>query len=449
MRFVKLNAFQRIMRMWDAVHPYNAVQAFRLEGDADVSRIDAAWQSTLRASQLGRVVANGTTYAHVAPDSADRSTTVQVVPDAKPLHEFLSDEMNFRFGGDDRCPFRAFVRQESDASHVIGVTYHHWVADSVSIRWLLREWSRKLLDPAYESARPARIAENGLLHTFGPDVCKWRYDEAILAMLRYRTRFSRARLVGGPVDHCTVQLSLHQLPEGCIEGLVHRAAEHRVTVNDLLLSMIASVVDQHGANPRTSGRDELAVGTVVDLRSLSGVHTADPFGLFLGFTTTMLRPAHLRDFSRLMRTVARQNAWHKRTCAAQSSVLRMGVGLAEGALMSPHEWAAAYRRRMPIAAGISNVNMNRTWAGEHHPSPIRDYYRVAPTGPMIPLLFTFTTLGTKLNFFITRQTAVVDERRNSIISNAIIDGLCALSANKSGTVNITAERINPAKSVDK
>jgi NRPS condensation-like uncharacterized protein len=209
--------------------------------------------------------------------------------------------------------------------------------------------------------------------------------------------------------------------------LAARARENHVTLNDVLLSTIAQAVDHFGANPSTPGHDELALGTVVDLRAMSGKKMEDTFGLFLGFTTTMLRPAELKSFPRLLRSVSKQNAWHKQSKAPQTSVLRMAVGLAEAKLVSPRRWAELYRRRMPIAAGISNVNMNRNWAGPYHPTDILDYYRVAPTGPMLPLLFTPTTLGNKLNFLITRQSSLIDDARNAQIARSISSRLAELA----------------------
>jgi hypothetical protein len=114
----------------------------------------------------------------------------------------------------------------------------------------------------------------------------------------------------------------------------------------------------------------------------------------------------------------------------------MGAGLAESTWVTPRRWAELYRQRMPVAAGVSNVNMTRGWAGTHHPSTVRDYYRVAPTGPMIPLLFSFTTLGNKLNLLITRQTALIDDPRNSQIAGSITRRLTELAERGSEWQNV-------------
>jgi hypothetical protein len=427
MHFVKLNAFQRIMRLWDAVHPYNAAQAFRVVGAPDVNRINEAWRATLSAMGIGRAIVRGNEYCHTALDNGDSRGSLNIATPGTTLDALLTAEMNFVIDPNDCCPFRPFLVNDN-GTYVLGAIYHHWVADSASIRWLLHEWFRRIRNPESNGTHRAHIPAEGCWRLFGPHCEKWHLDHAILDLLRYRTRFCRARQCDRPMGDCTSDVSVHYLDGELVPVIAARAKEHGVTVNDVLLATISQVVDRLGANPATRDRDELAVGTVVDLRAMSGRKMNGSFGLFLGFTTTMLRPTDLNSFPRLLRTVARQNAWHKRTRAPQASVLRMGIGLAEAKLVTPRRWAELYRRRMPIATAISNVNMNRDWAGPYHPSEILDYYRATPTGPMIPLIVTPTTLGKKLNFLITRQTSLIDDQRNQQIAGAIISRLTELAS---------------------
>ena len=58
-------------------------------------------------------------------------------------------------------PFRPFVLDNGDGSYYVGVIYHHWVADSVSIRTVLREWFVRVHDPQRASRVPARLASTG------------------------------------------------------------------------------------------------------------------------------------------------------------------------------------------------------------------------------------------------------------------------------------------------
>ena len=57
-----------------------------------------------------------------------------------------------------------------------------------------------------------------------------------------------------------------------------------------------------------------------------------------------------------------------------------------------------YRKELPMLGGLSNVTLNDTWAARYHPDPLREYIRVSPTGPLVPLVFLGpTTLGSQLS----------------------------------------------------
>ena len=58
----------------------------------------------------------------------------------------LTRELNRPFDRDDEPPFRPFMLTAADGMY-LGVVYQHWIADSVSIRAVLREWFVRLFDP--------------------------------------------------------------------------------------------------------------------------------------------------------------------------------------------------------------------------------------------------------------------------------------------------------------
>ena len=93
----------------------------------------------------------------------------------------------------------------------------------------------------------------------------------------------------------------------------------------------------------------------------------------------------------------------------------------------PADWPAIeallQTNGLPLAGGVSNVNLNGSWASEYHPAPLLDYVRVSPSGPMMPLVFTPTTLGSRLNFGLTCRTSVVPPERAEEMSRMFIDRL--------------------------
>ncbi|MGH9369904.1 MAG: hypothetical protein ACRD15_00065, partial [Vicinamibacterales bacterium] len=64
MQSVRLNVFQRLVRQWDALHPYNAAQVLRLRGQADVAALERAWHEALGAMGLGRLSIRGTRFGY-------------------------------------------------------------------------------------------------------------------------------------------------------------------------------------------------------------------------------------------------------------------------------------------------------------------------------------------------------------------------------------------------
>lgn len=427
MHALPFNVFQRVMRLWDLVHPYNAAQAITLGVPLDADRWSAAWPQTLRRLGLGRVETKGDRY-RFRPDAPVEP--VEVLGQAVALDTWLSNELNRPYPPEDELPFRPFLQPTPDGGGHVGIAYHHWAADSVSIRMLLREWFYAVLDPPRCRREPFRLPAGGFWHYFGPDAAGWPLHEGGLSLLRLRTRFARVRRASSGIDSRSdhrVAFSRHALPEGVCAKLLATAKAHGLKVNDLFTAAVAQACDRHGVTPRAPGREDLAIGTIVDVRPQSSLNLDEMFGMFLGFTTTIFRGADLADWPRLLRSTAAQSDLHRRTRAASASVLRLGVGVAEARLYPPRRWSDRYLRQMPMTAGLSNVTLNGTWAAAYYPQPIRDYVRVSPTSPLLPVVFTPTTLGDRLNMGLTRQAALIDDARAGRMISDVTDRVCRVA----------------------
>src|SRR5437660_6789950 len=136
MQLMPLNVFQRIMRLWDEVHPYNAAQALHIEGTPDIEKLSAAWIQGLSAMGLGQVFLARDRFRHKVFNGHAPAHPLRVVERGKSLEDFISQEMNRPFDAGESAgpssPFRPFVFVERDSFYA-GVVYHHWVADSASI----------------------------------------------------------------------------------------------------------------------------------------------------------------------------------------------------------------------------------------------------------------------------------------------------------------------------
>lgn len=388
-----LNVFQKLVRRWDRLHPYNAAQIFHLRGAADVSALSEAWERTLSELRLG------------AP------SRVRQVEGS--LEEWITAQMNLRFDTGDESPFRPFVVEQS-GSYFLGIVYHHWVADSASIRLLMREWFFRLFDPGRARMAAVEMARGGYWRHFGPGARRWDFGLALLKSLRWSNHLRHVRRVESErFDDFTMRFSLHRFEAGAIDAVRAAARRYGATVNDWFLAAIAQVCARSVVVGPTPRRSDLALGTIVDLRARSRNSLGDAFGLFLGFTNVILRPWELEDFATLVKAIGRQTRMHKRESVAESSMIRITAGIVADMLYGHDRQKIVnfYRKRLPLGGGISNVNLNGAWPEEYHPDPLLEYIRVSPTGPMMPVVFTTTTLGKGLNFGLTTRDSIVSAEK--------------------------------------
>ena len=220
MEMKPLNIFQRCIRVWEQAHPYNAAQVLHLAGPADLAKITDAWNQVLATSGLGIARVVGRRFCY---EPAPRQE-VAVVDPTLGLDGFITREINRPFDVSSTMPFRPFVLSGGGAYH-FGVIYQHWVADSVSLRMLLREWFCRLYDPAHVTAQPLHIPHGGFWRYFGPGRAGWSLPKGMVSLLRSTRQFSRARRIekGAGAQH--VEVSLHQLPDGMVDALlevIHR-----------------------------------------------------------------------------------------------------------------------------------------------------------------------------------------------------------------------------------
>ena len=160
------NVFQQLIRQFDAIHPYNAAQVMRLRGQPDLLALDRSWTETMTDLGVGPV--------RVVAKRFEDLTPAEPMPDVKMLDpltgdlaEQLTRGMNRPFNPSGLDPFRPFILKHDQESYWAGIVYQHVVADSVSIRMLLREWFLRMFDPSMARAR-ARSSRTRILESIRP-----------------------------------------------------------------------------------------------------------------------------------------------------------------------------------------------------------------------------------------------------------------------------------------
>lgn len=402
-----LNLFQRLARRWEAVHPYNAAQVMRIRGSVAPGDVADAWADGLRTMGLGSVrVLNDWQFRHESLNGEFIRYPLTVLPNDGSLEEHLSRELNRPFDKSDEPPFRPFLLPTEDGAY-LGVVYQHWVADSISIRAVMREWCTRLFDPTAVRRSAVPHPRSGYWRLFG-DRGSWRLDETVLSNFRSHMRHRRVRKVvsHGKGDY-PVRVSLHRTPSGMINNIRSCAREHGCKVHDILLAAVAEACDRQVPAQHRANRPDMAVGSIVDLRRHAAGDLNDMFGLFLGFTEVICNPRTLKDWPRLLRSVAAQNRVHKQNGLPQASMLWMAAAMAINRLVPDHKLYHFYRKEMPTSGGLSNVNLNDCWATHYHPDPLQEYWRISPTGPLVPLVFSTTTLGSEMTIALTCREALL------------------------------------------
>lgn len=430
---VRLNVFQRLIRRWETVHPYNAAQAMQLRGQADVGRWQGAWDAALGALGMGWPVIENDRL-RLAPLPHRVPLTVLSADMSYEAH--ISEEMNRPFGPDD-FPLRPFIKQ-IDGSYYAGLTYQHWLADSVAVRMVLREWFARMFDPGLARDQPVNMATKGYWAHFGPHRVPWALDHAAWTALRQFSRFRSVRRLrsGGSTDYAQTFIA-RSAPRGIVAALSAYCRRREVKLNDLFLAAMMEQCARLLPYRMTRRRRDLALGTIVDLRRQSPDDLSGVFGLFLGFSNVIVRDGDLGDFPRLVQAIHRQNQLARQSHAAAASTAWLGLSLLFSRGIAAGRSYHFFRKHMPLAGGISNVNMNGSWAAAYHPDPLMRYVRASPTGPMIPVAFTPTTLGDDLQLALTYRRSVLDAAGAERMMDGLIQRLdcCAGEADRLGAAS--------------
>ena len=75
---------------------------------------------------------------------------------------------------------------------------------------------------------------------------------------------------------------------------------------------------------------------------------------------------------------------------------------------------------LPMTGGVSNVLLRKPWIDANR-NRILGYSRAAPTGPMLPLVLTPTTLGEQMNIGVTYRVTGFCQAKIDAIMEALLD----------------------------
>ena len=354
------------------------------------------------------------------------------------FHEFVNIELNRPFT-DHELPIRFTVLPRNDGSHSLLAIYDHWIADSRAMRELMhRIWERYRSADGSTNLLPLTLKAPHFNELYRKHIGylyrSMSLRESLKNVIRHR-KAHRMNLVD-PRDF-TSHMIYTPLPPGVITRLHAFAKAHGASVNDAFIAVLAQTMGEYTAaeryRPRRKKmhftRDRVSLGTIVDIRDAAKQSLDQVFGLYLSSYTVLVDKPEKRDLAELMKAVAartrkikRNNGAVKLYTAFMTARLtwdlfpKIGKGHLQGQL---------FQKNVPMSAGISNVNMTKSWVDEipagHRNGDkapvVLDYLRISPTGPLIPLVFTLTTIRDRLSLCCTyRTTAFTPERAQHVVN---------------------------------
>ena|SRR5690348_11016855 len=263
-----LNIFQRLVRTWEAVQPYNAAQVLTVDSAIGPQTAQLAWESALASLGLGRVRIDGRYLSHEVLNGDSSRYPVRVLASRTNLATYLSDELNRPYDDPEEPPYRPFLINGDEISR-LGVVYRHWVADSISIRRVMQSWCEGIFSLPTTDPR-ALPAAPGYWDLFGPRNGQLRIDQTALDLFRSHMRFRRVQKVQSvdTSDH-SVRVALTDFPD-CVDRLRAHASSHSVTVGEILLAALCEAAVEFVPLQSRPRRKDIAVGNIVDLRPHSG-----------------------------------------------------------------------------------------------------------------------------------------------------------------------------------
>jgi hypothetical protein len=447
---VELNAFQVLMRRWSRLHPYNAGQVMQVSGAPDRARWKAAVEAVIQELGLGK------------PRFSRNEHVVEYVPVAevpveeteRELEAFFNDELNRPFEAGD-VPIRFCilpvgegaadaVEGNGGASHYFAAVYDHWIADSRAMRELMHriyERYRHAGDPSAHPLPPLTLEAPPFKRLFakhrGPLPPLTALRESLRSMWRHRNAY---RLNLWEALEFKSRFLYRRLPDGLIDRLYTFAKARGASVNDLFIAVIGQTMGAYTAwdrlarkvKPLHFHRRKIGIGTIVDIRDAASEPLDRVFSLYLSSYTTVMHNPEQRPADDVTRQVAARTGQIKKTMGTVKSF--WGLSFAKfwyGVIHSPRFHATMLHKRVSVVAGISNVNMTKSWVdtrrqreagmgGQEDKPLVRDYLRISPTGPLIPLVFTLTTIGGRLSLCVTyRTTSMHPQDAEGIIADFV------------------------------
>ncbi len=421
------------MLRWRAIHPYTAIHVIRIERPLDAARLSALIDAQLRARGLtGFALDSRRRRFEYTGGPAEVALAVHAAEDqpTRVTECVISHELNEPFARDGRLnPFRFFCI-DSGSWFRFGVAYDHVVAGGDSIVVVIRDIVARYCGDVPELPLPRPF--DRYPPTFGQLFLRdplralrglRRVPEMTAAVRRaVRPRYPRG-------DDPANGFTYRRVDPPGFAALVRAAKAWGVTVNDMLVAILLQVL-QPLAGEQAAGekRRELAVASIVNLRSELGFDPDKTFGQFLSaFRVAHAVPPGI-SLQRLARDVHVQTARIKDEKLHLQTLLALGLTGVLWPFLSSHRRARFFAKNYPAWGAITLVNVDALWSHAGGRVPPSDYLRAVSTGPLAPLVVAVTTAGGVLHAGFSYRTAAFTGANIDKIADGIVGCFTCLDA---------------------
>jgi len=418
MSIMTLNAFQQFMQQWSQVVPYNSVHVIEIQGQPDSSQWQKAILALLQEMNLG--------IPHFSKKGRkvffSPITAVSIETPSTPLEEHINNEMNRRFESNE-LPLRFFYINSANDTYFFGVTYNHWIADANAIHVLLHRLVSHYQNQQIYS-QPLTLDTPKFNALFRNHIGRFSFLKAIAKSIRAFFNFSSAHRIklANLLDFQSHSI-YRPLPQDTVNKLHHFAKTQNATINDVFLSVLAKTLGELTAEERKNKkakflhrkRGDLALGTIVNIRNNARENLQRVFGMYLSSYTIILKAPEKHSIAELLKIITARTTKIKRNLAFIKDYPALSLATLLCKIKRRADvYLKFFYKHTPVAGGVSNVNFTESWKNES----IKNYLRISPAGPLLPLVFSLTTLEGRLSLWMTYRTAAFTQQQAEKLCDA-------------------------------
>jgi hypothetical protein len=323
-------------------------------------------------------------------------------------------------------PFRFFAVDAGSSFH-LGIAYDHFIAGGDSIAVLL---GKLVADCAPGSAEPVDWTPRVYPRTYSRLFLR-HLSQALRGLVRLPSMVASCRRscrapcrVDRPATNAFIAAAV---AAPGLSALLRNAKDWGVTLNDLLLAMLLLALAPVVPDRRGRKRNELGVGSIVNLRGEFESDANATFGQFLG----SLRVSHPVPAGIGLRQLAldlhAQTQRFKRGKLYLQALLGLGWAALAWRFLTPERRRRFLAKHYPIWAGVTTLNIDPLWRGVPPRAASFEYLRAVPTGPLAPMVFALTTFRGALQLGVSYRTADLSRETAGRVADAFVEQIRALA----------------------